>query len=598
MIKLQAVQGVVNSVNVVANAINENATLKLKARIALEKAKNFIMTGSIASTSAMAVAEGGLTVATNTTSVAMKTLRAALIATGIGALIVLIGTLIANFDKVTAVVQKMSGYVVKAYDYFDNLGTSVKVLIGIFFPFIGLVYGAIKALEYFNVIDTKTERDQQVRHEANIKRIDRELAKREKQREAREKQFNAEQKGLEREIALLEAQGKSSDALVEKKIKNSIAYQKEQLNELKLNERILKATNALGANDELIKETQNAIVEITESIKDSENQLLINQINNSKKKVDVKKNETKEILKSEEELYKIQQAELKRQNEAELKAIQESERNQIQATNDLLDALELIAEENRQRLFSEQENEIQAVNDKYFTLEEQAKGNAEQLAIIETAKLNEINEINLKYGKEKVANDKAIAEEQKKIDAEKTASIIANIEKVLQIAQGVQNTFTAFNGLLNAQDNERLKQVRGNTAEEEKIKRRMFEREKKMRLGQVAIDTASAVVKSVAASPTTFGLPFSAFALATGIANAMAIKATTFDGFSGMPSSGGTPSTGATASSFTQQSNQTNETNLTGANLPNPTTTKVVVLESDITKIQNRVRVQEATSSY
>jgi hypothetical protein len=105
-------------------------------------------------------------------------------------------------------------------------------------------------------------------------------------------------------------------------------------------------------------------------------------------------------------------------------------------------------------------------------------------------------------------------------------------------------------------------------------------------------------VKSVTASPTTFGLPFSAFALATGIANAMAIKATTFDGSSGMPSSGGTPTTGASASSFTQQSNQTNETNLTGLNLPTQNTTKVVVLESDITKIQNRVKVQEATSTY
>jgi hypothetical protein len=545
----------------------------------------------------MAGAEGGLTTATLGTTTAMKLLRGALIATGIGAIIVLIGTLIANFDKVSSVVQKFSGYVLKAYDYFDNLGVAVKVLIGIFFPFIGVVYGAIKALEYFNIIDNKTERDQQQRHEANIRRIDKELAKREKQREIREKQFNAEQKGLEREIALLEAQGKSSDALVEKKIKNSIAYQKEQLNELKLNERILKATNALGANDELIKETQNAIIEITESIKDSENQLLINQIENSKKKVDAKKKETKEIIKTEDELYKIQQENLKRQNEAELKAIQESEKNQIQAQNDLLNALEIIAEENRQRLFSEQENEIQAVNDKYFTLEEQAKGNTEQLAIIETAKLNEINEINLKYGKEKLEIDKALAEEQKKIDAEKTAQIIANIEKVIQIAQGALNTFGAFNNLQNVQDNERLKQVKGNTAEEEKIKRAMFEREKKMKLAQVAIDTASAIVKAVSASPTTFGLPFSAFALATGIANAQAIKATTFDS-GATPSSSGAPSTGATASSFTQQSNQTTETNLTGANLPTQNTTKVVVLESDITKIQNRVRVQEATSSY
>jgi hypothetical protein len=597
MVKLQAVQGVVNAVNTVAKNLNKEAILGLQLRIGLEKAKNFILTGSIASTTAMATAEGGLTVATNTTSFAMKALRAALIATGIGAIIVLVGLLIANFDKVTAVVQKLSSYVLKAYDYFDNLGTGIKVLVGIFFPFIGVIYAAIKALEYFNIIDTKTERDQSARHIENMKRIDKSLEKQEQQRKAREKAFNAEQKGLEREIALLEAQGKSSDALVEKKIRNSIAYQKQQLKELELNERILKATNVLGANDELIAETQKAIIEIGESIKDSENQLLINQANNSKKKVENKKKETKEILLSDDELYKMQQANLKRQNELELKAIQESEKNQIQANNDLLNALEIISEENRQRLLSDKENEIQAVNDKYFTLEEQAKGNAEQLAIIETAKLNEINDINLLAGEKQLEASKALAEEQKKIDEEKTAQTIANIEKVIEIAQGALNVFSAFNNLQNVQDNERLKKVKGNVAEEDKIKRAMFERDKKMKLAQVAIDTALAVVKAVSASPVTFGLPFSAFALATGIANAAAIKATTFTGGE-VPASSNVPTTGASASSFTQQSNNTNETNLTGVNVPTENTTKVVVLESDITKIQNRVKTQESTSTY
>jgi hypothetical protein len=657
MIKLQAVQGVVNSVNVVANAINENATLKLKARIALEKAKNFILTGSIASTSAMAVAEGGLTVATNTTSLAMKTLRGALIATGIGAIIVLIGTLIANFDKVTSVVQKFSGYVLKAYDYFDNLGVAVKVLIGIFFPFIGVVYGAIKALEYFNVIDNKTERDQKARHEANMKRVDKSLAKQAEQRKAKEDAYNAEDKSLGRQIALLEAQGKSSDALVEKRLKNSIKFQKELLKELELNERILKATNAMGVNDELIAETKKSIQETKDAILDAENQLDINKANIDKERLDNAKKANEDRLKAEQDYNKklteyFDAIEVERQSkitdakEKELQALdnkyqelyakadqagqsdkdliakqqleiaeinekyakiesdavlnQKNEINRLkkEAEEEYLNQLEIISEENRRRLLTAQENEIQDVRDKYFTLEEQAKGNAEQLAILETAKLNEINDINLEYGKEKVANDKAIAEEQKKIDAEKTLQIIKNIERVIEVAQGVQNTFTAFNNLQNVQDNERLKKVKGNTAEEEKIKRAMFEREKKMKLAQVAIDTASAIVKAVSASPTTFGLPFSAFALATGIANAQAIRATTFDSGATPSSGGGAPSTGASASSFTQQSNQTTETNLTGLNLPNPTTTKVVVLESDITKIQNRVRVQEATSSY
>jgi hypothetical protein len=603
MVKLQAVQGVVNAVNVVARNLNKEAILGLQLRIGLEKAKNFILTGSIASTTGAAGAENLLTGSTLGATFAMKAFRAALIATGIGILIVGLGFLISNLDKVTVYVQKLSGYVLKAYDYFDNLGVAVKVLIGIFFPFIGVVYGAIKALEYFNILDTKTERDMSARHEANMKRVDKELAKREKLREQRERAYNNEQKAIDRQIALLDAQGKSTDALEEKKIRASINYQKQKLKELELEQYslnfMIKSTGTIGeAYQGLFNENAKAIDEIRNNIEDSENQLLINQIENSKKKVDNKKKETKEKLLSEDEFYNIQQDNLKRQNEAELKAIQESEKNQIQAQNDLLNALEIIAEENRQRFLSDQENEIQAVNDKYFTLEEQAKGNTEQLAIIETAKLNEINDINLKYQQEQLDNSKRLAEEQKKIDAEKTANIISNIQKVLEVAQAVQNTFGAFNNLLNAQDNERLKQVRGNTAEEEKIKRRMFEREKKMRLAQVAIDTASAVVKSVAASPETFGLPFSAFALATGIANAMAIKATTFDGGATPSSGGGAPTTGASASSFTQQSNQTTETNLTGANLPTEKASKVYVLESDITRIQGRVKVQEATSSY
>jgi hypothetical protein len=77
----------------------------------------------------------GVTTATTGATTAMKLFRLALIATGIGAIIVLIGLLIANFDKVTKVVTKLSGYVIKAYDYFDQLGTGIKVLIGIFFPY-------------------------------------------------------------------------------------------------------------------------------------------------------------------------------------------------------------------------------------------------------------------------------------------------------------------------------------------------------------------------------------------------------------------------------------------------------------------------------
>jgi hypothetical protein len=250
-------------------------------------------------------ATGGLATVTGGATTAMKLFRVALIATGIGAIVVLVGLLIANFDKVTKVVTTLSGYVIKAYDYFDNLGTAIKVLIGIFFPFIGVVYGAIKALEYFNIIDTKTERDMSARHIANMKRIDKSLDKQEQQRKAKEKAYNEEDKALGRQIALLEAQGKSSDALVEKRLRNSIAYQKALLEELQLNQRILRATNTMGVNNDLIEENAKAIIDTIESIKDARNQLAINDAEINKKRVE-------DAKKTDNELYIIDDSELKR----------------------------------------------------------------------------------------------------------------------------------------------------------------------------------------------------------------------------------------------------------------------------------------------
>jgi len=56
-------------------------------------------------------------------------------------------------------------------------------------------------------------------------------------------------------------------------------------------------------------------------------------------------------------------------------------------------------------------------------------------------------------------------------------------------------------------------------------KRKQAQNEKLAGIFNVAIDTAIAVTKAVAASPATFGLPFSAFALASGAAQAAAIAA-------------------------------------------------------------------------
>jgi hypothetical protein len=224
----------------------------------------------------------GLTTATGGATTAMKLFRLALIATGIGAIIVLVGLLIANFDKVTKVVRTLSGYVIKAYDYFDQLGTGIKVLIGIFFPMIGVVYAAIKALEYFDIIDTKNERNMSARHEANMRRVDKSLAKQEKQREARKKAYDEETGNINRQIRLLEAQGKSTEELEKKQLKRSLTNQRELIKEARLNLQILRSTNLGGVNDEMIEETKTAIAEMKQAILDTETDIKIARINNAK----------------------------------------------------------------------------------------------------------------------------------------------------------------------------------------------------------------------------------------------------------------------------------------------------------------------------
>jgi hypothetical protein len=360
-------------------------------------------------------ATGVLSTVTGGATTAMKLFRVALIATGIGAIVVLIGLLIANFDKVTAVVQKLSGYVIKAYDYFDNLGTVIKVLVGIFFPFIGIVYGAIKALEYFNIIDTKNERDMSARHVANIKRIDKELAKREEAKKARKKAYDEETANIDRQIKLLEAQGKSTEALEKLQLKRSLTNQRELIKEARLNLQILRATNIGGVNDEMIEETVKAIAEMKQAILNTENDIKIARINNAKEVKEKIQETDKEIDLTKDELYQLEQKRLAELNKAEL---------------DSLNVIDAAKKANADMLLTEQELAIQKENEAYQIKLDNAIKFGQDTEALEIEHLNNLNNINLTAQEKQYANDKEAKEKQIALDKE-TAEKKLEIEKIL-----------------------------------------------------------------------------------------------------------------------------------------------------------------------
>lgn len=144
--------------------------------------------------------------------------------------------------------------------------------------------------------------------------------------------------------------------------------------------------------------------------------------------------------------------------------------------------------------------------------------------------------------------------------------------------------------------------------QEDKIKRAQFNRDKALRLAQVGIDTASAIVKGIAEfgpPPSPAGIAAIASASIIGITQALAIANQQYQSGTapttpqlGSGATGGL--TGASASTFTANTNA-QTTDLTGfqqgqgQNIP---VSQVVVLESDITGTQNKVKLQEVKSSF
>jgi hypothetical protein len=109
---------------------------------------------------------------------------------------------------------------------------------------------------------------------------------------------------------------------------------------------------------------------------------------------------------------------------------------------------------------------------------------------------------------------------------------------------------SSLNTLLNANDEERLKHVKKGSKEEEAIKRKMFERDKKLRIVQTIIDTASNVVQSVRnGGGIPAGIPFGVAAAAMGALQIAAISKAKFEGGGEQvqPASG---STGAMSPNF------------------------------------------------
>lgn len=730
MVKLQAVQGLVNAATTVANKLNNDSVLGIKLRTFYEKAYSTVVGESTG---------------------ALKGLRVAMAATGIGALVIGIVALISNFQSLTdaigltsesqrALDASMDAYARGAEEATQKTSEmeaqfalaekgviSKEEALRFYNDTLGGTLGAADDLNEAEQIylDKKDAFIKSTAERAQAQELFSMAAK--ESAEAFKQKIEVEQNasldyysnlvGTAADVAEYVATGDEDfnrSAQVRKAVNDDLtanieegsnkrisAYQKE-------GQRLLESATNTEKNAGIVSQSETAITLAKEKAEKAE-----------KAAEEARKKREKA---AEDRRKKAEKAaeEAKRAAEAAAKIERDRLANLLKLQQDYLVKIQQAESEYQDSLLSAQVQEENAVRDKYFELIQMAILYKQSTKTLEDARTAELLAITKKYNEEAiqaqietdqtkkdllqayqdiVSDDldqqvldlersqadqaKALAEglaagvitqdqymdaqlvleneynaklqevvdARKKIedDADKALfeSKIARAEKSIEITQGALDSLSAINAAVNqAQENqiaeaqaqaEEQKSIYdkqqaeelSNTAlteeqrkaidekynklryqadlkafqEEDKLKKQQFDRDKAFKIAQIAIDTASAIVKSVAASPTTFGLPFSAFALATGVAQAAAVASTQYKSAAPPSMAGGSAGslTGAGASTFTANTNtqQTNLQDILGEGGTNQgTISKVYVLESDITNTQTKVAVQEQLSTY
>ena len=157
-----------------------------------------------------------------------------------------------------------------------------------------------------------------------------------------------------------------------------------------------------------------------------------------------------------------------------------------------------------------------------------------KLDLLELQRKKELENVELTEG-EKAAIEAKYAKQKKDLETQSLKFSEMNqgqkLELVLKYAQTFSQAMGSLTTLLNANDNERLKNVKKGSKEEEAIKKKMFERDKKLRIVQTVIDTASNVVNSVRnGGGVPVGIPFGVAAAAMGAMQIAAISKAKFEG--------------------------------------------------------------------
>jgi hypothetical protein len=288
------------------------------------------------------------------------------------------------------------------------------------------------------------------------------------------------------EINMAKASGASAEAIRKLALKHAdeeIALEKASLatarNTYEKEQNTLASYKNAGVSDELIAKQRELVVEARKNLKEEYKDLSdayknkqavarANQVEVKQEQTDLKQSKIDAAKEANDKIaddQKTADENLKQQkkenNEVIAKADADAKLLEIQRKNELIQLEQDIAEQNYLNTLSDKEKEELAIQDKYFTLETLAEGNKEALAEIELAKMNELNDINLKYQdieiearNKKIKADKDAAkkelEEAKAVAEQKAAIQMQGLDTALQGVQLIKGLFEKQKGVQKA----------------------------------------------------------------------------------------------------------------------------------------------------
>lgn len=409
------------------NLFKKNAATALSTE--LDIADTAATEAQAVATGELAVAQQGAAVATGVGTNAMKLFRIALISTGIGAIVVGIGLLIANFDKLAAGVMW-------AREKFEKLGTGAKILISVMFPIIGIIYGTIKALEYFGVVDdvqtAKAKKNAHDHTEAVIKGAD-------KRANAIKKEQQQNDAKAQREIDIAKALGKATYEMELSKAKSHLASGRTFLEVQKTKMKAIKAEmDLLLESEDKDSDRYKALKKRTEAIRkimdetykdnvDTKHSIEVMEAEHRKEMADKNKDAADKAKQISDTNRKAYIDALKKQYEDELKLEEELENQKIALMQDGIEKEKAVRQDAfndyRDNFLKERMSEEQAALDKQYQSgkisREQYNKEVENLRLTAETKLTDKEKEILTNAKELLnkdllAIDKKYQEEKKK----------------------------------------------------------------------------------------------------------------------------------------------------------------------------------------